>query len=323
MNKKATKKDEKLQPKEKKVKQKKDKTQKSGKIFWQKVWAVCLLFLKGIWLVIKFILKYILFPFWITGVLLVKWFKFLRFRSKGPLTDDDKNFLSLIPHTFFMMGVIIVLFYLLFYLDVFDLSKNLTEPSFWKAVGTWFLDLWNGFVWLINIIFVTFLWNMIVIPFANVLSAHQWVSAAILLAAVIVGGGLIILFYNLIKKGKVIIWLKKIFGRFNEWILKTHRSVKEFNLKYLVGEKYVLTRSKNFFWTNVMFQTIITIAFFVFAIYMGVQRFFATVDPWTEGDVLRFAAYAGAILFVGVGIFATWFFTIVHGVSSEPNVKEE
>ncbi len=308
--------------KEKKQKEKKVKVRE--KTFWQIVWSGILVFLKIIWKIIKFILKYILFPFWITGVLLVKWYKFLRFRSDEPLTREDRNFLSLIPHTFFMIGLTIFLFYLLFYLDVFEETKNLIDPGFWASIGSWFVDLGQGIYWLLDVIFVKFLWEMIVLPFSGILSSHQWVSAAVLLAVVIVGGGLLILLYNLIKKGKLIIWLKKVFGGFTDWIKSTHQKVKNFVLKYLVGEKYIDTRSKNFFWTNVALQLLVTVVFFVFAIYMGIQKYFNDpINPWGEGDVLRFAAYAAAILFIGVGIFATWFFTIVHGVSSDPPKKAE
>ncbi|MCE7747361.1 MAG: hypothetical protein GPJ51_03125 [Candidatus Heimdallarchaeota archaeon] len=308
--------------KEKKQKEKKVKVRE--KTFWQIVWSGVLVFLKIIWKIIKFILKYILFPFWITGVLLVKWYKFLRFRSDDPLSKEDRNFLSLIPHTFFMIGITIVLFYLLFYLDVFEDTKNLIDPGFWASIGSWFVDLGQGIGWLLNQIFVIFLWGMIVEPFSEILSSHQWVSAAVLLAVVIVGGGLLILLYNLIKKGKLIIWLKKVSRGLTDWVKSTHQKVKDFILKYLIGEKYVNLRSKNFFWTNVLFQLIVTVVFFVFAIYMGIQKYFNDPGaPWGEGDVLRFAAYAAAILFVGVGIFATWFFTLVHGVSSDPPEKTE
>ena len=323
MSDKAMEMDEEIEPqkqkKEKKIR--KQRKNRETKFDWSKVWKAIwtgiLIFLKIIWKIIKFILKYILFPFWYTGVLFVKGYKFLRHRSSGLLTDEDKDFLSQLPVLFLMLGLSIFLFYLLFYFDVFEQAKDLTDPGFWQAVGNMFVDFGLGIYWLLEQIFVVFLWNMIVIPFADLLSSHQWVSTMVLVAVVIIGAGLIILTYNLIKKGKFVIFIKNLIAKIKNGIRKTSQAIKSFVLKYIYGEKYVLSRSKNFFWINFLFQIIVTIALAIFSIYMVIQQSIV-LEAWDENAILRFAAILGVIVFAGIGVFSTWFFTFVNGVSSSP-----
>jgi len=163
---------------------------------------------------------------------------------------------------------------------------------------------------------------MIIVPFSTILNTHDWVSAVVLLAVVVIGSGLIILIYNLIKKGKFIKIIKNFLGKIKNGIIKVHEAIKSFVLKYLIGKKYIETRTKNFFWTNVFLQFLVTIVFFVFSIVIVINNYIKS--EWTTNDILRFASFAGAILFVGVGIFATWFFSFVHGVSSSPTeVKKQ
>ncbi len=38
----------------------------------------------------------------------------------------------------------------------------------------------------------------------------------------------------------------------------------------------------------------------------------------TSQEIMNFAAVASVMLFLLVGVFATWFFSIVHGISSSP-----
>lgn len=311
------------QKREKKIK--KQKKDRETKFDWSKVWNAIkvgfIVFLKVIWKIIKFILKYILFPFWYTGVLFVKGYKFLRHRSSDSLTDEDKDFLSQIPALFLMLGLSIFLFYLLFYFDVFERAKDLTDPGFWQAVGNMFVDFGLGISWVLEQIFVVFLWNMIIVPFANLLSPHQWVSTVVLVAVIIIGGGLIILTYNLIKKGKFVIIIKNFFAKIKNGISKTSQTIKSFVLKYNYGEKYVETRTKNFFWINFLFQIVVTIALAIFSVYMVIQQSIV-LESWDENAILRFAAILGVIVFAGIGIFSTWFFTFVNGVSSSPSAEQ-
>ena len=86
----------------------------------KKIWNVVRIFFKGVWKAIKGFCKYILFPFWYTGVLIVKTIKFLKVRNKDPLTEEDKKFLSLIPTLFLSMSLNIAVFFLLFYFNIFD-----------------------------------------------------------------------------------------------------------------------------------------------------------------------------------------------------------
>ena len=42
------------------------------------------------------------------------------------------------------------------------------------------------------------------------------------------------------------------------------------------------------------------------------------LENWDEDAILRYAAILGTIIFAGIGVFSTWFFTLVNGVSSSP-----
>ncbi len=319
--------DEEIEPqkqkKEKKIrKQKKTRETEFG---WSDVWnpikKVLLVFLKVIWKIIKFILKYLLFPFWYTGVLFVKGFKFLRHRSKGMLTDEDRDFLSQIPALFLMFGLSVFLFYLLFYFDVIGQVEEITDPSFWQGVWSVIVDIAYGIYWLLQIIFVTFLVDMIGRPLSDYFKDHQWQGTLVLIAVIIVGTGLIILTYNMIKKGKLIIWFRKVKAKIKDTIKKTSQSIKAFVLKYIYGQKYIDTRSKNFFWTNFLLLTLVTIGLGIFAIFIIIQQSIV-LENWDENAILRYAAILGTIIFAGIGVFSTWFFTLVNGVSSSPSTEQ-
>jgi len=303
--------------KEKKRREKKEKRPKAKKegTFGQKVGRGFVAFFKGVGKIIKGFFKYCLFPFWYTGVLFEKTFRFLKTRSNKPLTEEDKNYLSLIPTLFFMFGLCILVLYLLFATPVFEETKKLIEnESFWQSVGQWFVDLWNGFVDLLQIIFVNFFYEKIIDPFADLLQSHHWVSAFVLLIALILVIGLSILIINFAKKGKIFIFLGNLFKKIGRGIKKGHEAIKKFVLKYLVGERYVKTRPKNFFWTNVFLQFVLTLLFIVFSIYLVVEQYQAGV--WDSKAIMNFAIVAAGMLFLLVGVFATWFFSLVHGVSS-------
>ena len=305
--------------KEKRKKEKKEKAKKPKKegTFWQKVGNGFAVFFKGVGKVIKGFFKYCLFPFWYTGVLFEKTFRFLKTRSDEPLTKEDKNYLSLIPTLFFMFGLCILIIYLLFATPVFEETKKLIEnESFWQSVGQWFVDLWNGFVELLQIIFVDFFWNTVVDWFQGILGGHHWISAFVLLIALILVIGLSILIINFAKKGKIFIFLGNFFGKIGRGIKKGHEAIKRFVLKYLIGERYIKTRTKNFFWTNVLLQFLLTLIFIVFSIYMVVKQY--QDDNWNSKEIMNFAIVAAGMLFLLVGVFATWFFSLVHGVSTSP-----
>jgi len=305
--------------KEKKKREKREKTKKPKKegTFGQKIGRGFVVFFKGVGRVIKGFFKYCLFPFWYTGVLFEKTFRFLKTRSDEPLTKEDKNYLSLIPTLFFMFGLCILILYLLFATPVFEETKKLIEnESFWQSVGQWFVDLWNGFVNLLKIVFVDFFWEMIVIPFADLLSSHHWVSAFVLLIAVILVVGLSILIINFAKKGKVFIFLGSLFRKIGAGIKKGHEAIKRFVLKYLIGERYIKSRPKNFFWINVLLQFLLSLLFIIFSVYMTVEQYQAGV--WDTKEIMNFAIIAAGMLFLLVGVFATWFFSLVHGVSTSP-----
>ncbi len=307
----------------KEVKPKKEKKRNRKEFwskFWSKIWKGAVLLFKGLWKFIIGIFKYILFPFWYTGVLFVKTSKFLKKRGDQALTDEDKGYLSLIPTLFFMLSLCIVIIFLLFYLEFFDeVVGKITDVGFWAAIGQFFVTLGEGIWWLLQVIFVDFLWEMIVVPFGNSLQGlqeHHWVSALILLVGIILLSGLSILLYNLAKNNN---FMKKIGHGITVVILfpkKIHDKIREdVVLKYLIGKKRIETKSKNFFWVTVFIQTLITFVFFIFALVLGIYNY--AKDIWSGIEVLQFSVYASLILFLFVGIFSTWFFNAVLGVSTK------
>ncbi len=327
-----TKEERKKEREEKRELKKKERARKraSGEnVVGKKIWKGVKIFFKGVWKVIKGFCKYILFPFWYTGVLVVRTIKFLRVRNKEPLTDEDKNFLSLIPTLFFSMSTAIAVIFLLFYFEVFNkIVQVFIDEQFWYAVGQMFVTIGQGIVEILNQIFVQFIWGMVIEPLKMALGDNLWWASAILLGGLVILTGLGILFYNLSKRShfmeKLGIFLKKVFllpKRLHDYIRE------EIVLKNLVGEKYIENRKKNFFWSNVLIQAILTFAYFVFAMYLGISQYFLYISDsatgWGGYDILRYAIFSSLILFGFIGIFSTWFFSLVHGVSTMTDEEYE
>jgi len=319
------------QPKKKEKLKKDKKTKNKGekitaKGFFGAIWAGILFVLKILWKILKFFLKYVLFPFWYTGSLYVRTFKFLRVRSNDKLTKEDKNYLSIIPTLFFMTAVCIIIIYLLYILILYldrnynfftEALETIQDENFWVAIGRWIASV---AIWLYIYILAPigrFIRDDIFGSFQNLFAEHQWIGTLVILAILVVGTGLLVLLINIIKKGKIFKAIKKFFIKIKDGIVKGHEAIKRFVLKYIVGEKYVETRTKNFFWINVLLQMLITFVFFIFSMWLVVY-YYLVLGEWVQADIGRFASYASAILFAGVGIFATWFFNIVHGVSTSP-----
>ena len=295
----------------------------------KKIWNGAKIFFKGVWKVIKGFCKYVLFPFWFTGVLFVRTIKFLRVRNKESLTEEDKNYLSLLPTLFFNMSLAIAVIFLLFKYEVFDTIINFfINEEFWYAVGQMFVEIGNGIWWLIKVIFYEFFYLMIINPLAIELGDNLFWSSAILLGGLVILTGLGILIYNLSKRSKLMekigAFLKKLFllpKRFHDYFRE------EIVLKHLIGERYLENRKKNFFWTNVLMQAVLTLAYFIFALYLGISQYFIylvnSTEGWGGNDILRYAIFSSLILFGFIGVFATWFFTLVHGVSTMSDEEYE
>lgn len=326
-----TKEERKKAREEKRKLKKKERARKRAtrdNVVGKKIWNGIKLFFKGVWKAIKGFCKYILFPFWYTGVLFVRTIKFLRVRNKESLTEEDKNYLSLLPTLFFNMSLAIAVIFLLFKYEVFDTIINFfINEEFWYAVGQMFVEIGNGIWWLIKVIFYEFFYLMIINPLAIELGDNLFWSSAILLGGLVILTGLGILIYNLSKRSKLMekigAFLKKLFllpKRFHDYFRK------EIVLKYLIGERYLENRKKNFFWTNVLMQAILTLAYFIFALYLGISQYVIHLDTgegWGGNDILRYAIFSSLILFGFIGVFATWFFTLVHGVSTMSDEEYE
>lgn len=296
----------------------------------KKIWNVVRIFFKGVWKAIKGFCKYILFPFWYTGVLIVKTIKFLKVRNKDPLTEEDKKFLSLIPTLFLSMSLNIAVFFLLFYFNIFDKIIDIfIKEEFWYAVGQIFVQIGEGIWWLLEIIFVSFFYDIIINPIYIALNDRLWLSATILLGGLVILTGLGILAYNLSKRSKLLENIGKFFKKIFLLPKKFHNYIREkVVLKYLIGERYLEKRMKNFFWTNVLIQAILTVFFFIFALYNGINQYFIHIsssgtDGWGGEEIMMYALFTSLILFLIIGVFSTWFFTFVHGVSTMSDEEYE
>ncbi len=296
----------------------------------KKIWNGVKIFFKGVWKVFKGFFKYVLFPFWYTGVLMVKTMKFLRVRNEQTLTEEDNNFLSLIPTLFFSMSLSIAVIFLLFYFQIFDdIIELFLNDQFWAAVGQIFVVVGEGIWWLLQVIFVDFFYGLIIVPITSVLTGHDWITAAVLLGGLIILSGLGILIYNFAKRStlfeRIKQALKKVFllpKRFHDYLRV------EVVLKHLIGQRYIENRTKKFFWLNVLIQSILTLLFAIFSLYLGISKYFIfkggdLENGWNGLEVMRYALFASLILFLLIGIFSTWFFSFVHGVSTMSDEEYE
>ncbi len=329
----VTKEERKKARKEKRELKKKERARKRASgdnVVGEKIWNGVKIFFKGVWKVIKGFFKYVLFPFWYTGVLIVRTIKFLRVRNEQSLTEEDKNFLSLIPTLFFSMSLSIAVVFLLFYFQVFDDIIDLfLNDQFWAAIGQIFVVIGEGIWWLLQVIFMDFFYELIIVPITSALTGHDWITAVVLLGALIILSGLGILIYNFAKRStlfeRIKQALKKVFilpKRFHDYLRE------EFVLKHLVGQRYIENRTKKFFWLNVLIQSILTLLFSIFSLYLGISKYFLyrdgdLVNGWDGLDVMRYALFASLILFLLIGVFSTWFFSFVHGVSTMSDEEYE
>ena len=307
----------KKEKKKRRDKPKKEKKQREGK-FWQSTKE----FFRGLWIFISFFLKIILAPFWYTGVLFVKSIKFLKERGDHPLTDKDKKYLSLIPALFFMMCISIIVVFLIFYFQLLDDTiEVITDVGFWAAVGDFFTRIGMGIWWLIQIVFVTFFWEMIIIRFADFMTNENFYWATlILIVIVIVGTGLGILMYHAMKTRTIIKAIARFFKKIWSYPKRAFNYIREkVILKYIVGQKYIETRSKNFFWGTVLIQFILTSIIFIFSLALGIYNYI--VGTWDGSAILRYALILGVLLFLFIGIFSTWFFIRVFGVATAESEK--
>ena len=303
--------------KKRRDKPKKEKKQREGK-FWQSVKE----FFKGLWKFISFFLKIILAPFWYTGVLFVKSIQFLKERGDHPLTDKDKKYLSLIPALFFMMCVSIVAIFLILYFELLDATiAVIIDDGFWVAVGDFFTRIGMGIWWLLQIIFVTFFWEMIIQRFGDFMQAENYYWATlIIIVIVIVGTGLGILMYHAMKTRTIIKAIGRFFKKIWSYPTKAFNYIREqIILKYLVGQKYIETRSKNFFWGTVLIQFILTTFIGIFSLVLGIYNYI--VGTWDAEAILRYSLLLAGLLFVFIGVFSTWFFIRVFGVVTAESEK--
>lgn len=329
----VTKEERKKARKEKRELKKKERARKRASgdnVVGKKIWKGVKLFFKGVWKLFKGFFKYVLFPFWYTGVLILRTVKFLKVRNDDPLTKDDKNFLSLIPTLFFTMSLSIAIVFLMFRFEVFDDIIDLfLNNQFWAAIGQIFVTLGEGIWWWVQVIFVNFFYNLIIVPITSALTGHDWITAVVLLGGLILLTGLSILIYNFSKRsdffkriGKA---LKKVFllpKKFHDYLRE------EVVLKHFVGQRYIENRTKKFFWLNVLMQSILSLLFGIFSLYLGISKYFLykggdLENGWDGLEVLNYALFASLILFLLIGIFSTWFFSLVHGVSTMSDEEYE
>jgi len=281
-------------------------------------------FFLGVWKFISFFLKIILAPFWYTVVLFIKAIKFLREKGDHPLTDSDKKYLSLIPSLFFMMCVSIVVAFLIFYFELLDAAIELiTSEGFWPAVGFFFKQIGLGIAFIFIVVFYDFLYKMIIQPFGDFMqNANYFWATLIIVIIIILLIALGILIYHAMKTRKLIRAIGRFFKKIWSYPKRAHDWIREkVVLRYLVGEKYVKTKSKNFFWVVVLIQFIITIALFILSIVLGVVNYIQGI--WVGPDILEYSLVVAGILFLVIGIFSTWFFTRVYALATSVSAEAE
>ncbi|MCG3216199.1 MAG: hypothetical protein KAS63_05755 [Candidatus Heimdallarchaeota archaeon] len=280
-------------------------------------------FFKGVWKFISIILRIVLAPFWYTGVLFVKSIRFLRERGDHPLTEKDKKFISLIPALFFMMCLCIVIIFLLLqttYLE--DTIALITDVGFWTAVGDFFVKIGTGiWTYIIYPVFVVFFWEMIIVNFGNFMRDQNYYWATLIIIVIIILiTGLGILIYHAMKTRAIIKAIGRFFKKIFQYPKNLHKFIREkIILKYLVGENYIATRTKDFFRSTVLVQLILTFIVFVLSIALGVYNF--AIDVWTKQEVLNYSLIVSALLFIFIGLFSTWFFVRVFGVVTKESKK--
>lgn len=307
----------KKEKKKRRDKPKKEKRQREGKF-----WVSTQEFFKGLWKFISFFLKIILAPFWYTVVLFVKAIKFLKERGDHPLTEKDKKYLSLIPALFFMMCISIIVIFLIFRYGLLDkIIEVLTTVGFWAAIGQFFTSIGLGIWGLLQIIFVTFLYEMIIQPFGNFMQDQNYYWATlIIIVLIILITGLGILIYHALKSRTIIKAIGRFFKKIAQYPKDLHTKIREkIILKHLVGEKYIKTMSKNFFWGTVLIQTILTAIIFVFSIVLGIYLY--VIGEWVGSEILNYSLIVGVLMFLLIGIFSTWFFVRVLGIATKDSEK--
>jgi hypothetical protein len=290
-------------------------------------------FFRGIWKVISFFLKIIFAPFWFTVALFIKAIKFLRERSDNPLSKEDKSYLSIIPSLFFMMSISIIIVFVILYTGVLDSTVDLiTSAGLGQAIADFFVRLGNGiYNYILIPVFVTFLWGMIIEPFGQFITSNNFFWGTLILILILIFViGLSIIFYHLMKTRKLIKAIARFFKRIFRFPRDVHDWIRErIVLKHIVGQKYVDTNSKNFFWRIVLIQFIITIILFIIAITLGVINYIGLIPEnggvvlWRGESLLQYSLVVGGILFFLIGIFSTWFFVRVFGIAIKVSESAE
>ncbi|UJG41807.1 MAG: hypothetical protein K9W45_04930 [Candidatus Heimdallarchaeum aukensis] len=320
---KKSKKEEKQEKQEKQEKRKRKREERKAKriegglITWGDVKKFFLI----IWRIIYAILKVVFAPFWYTGLLVVYIVRFLKERGDHALTEEDKKFLSLIPTLFFMMSLCISIIFILVYFDVFKkLWEWIATTGFWQAIGNIFVAIGRG-IWIaIEAIFVKGIWQGLVQPLGDLLQGHDWISAMILLFALIILAGLGFLLFHATFMQKTVRAIRNFFKYIGEFpkkiaqfFVNIHNKIRQFVLNYLVGRKYIETMSKNFFWGVVLVEMSLALVFTLAMLIVGIIRY--ATGYWVGEDALRFGVFVSLIDFLFIGLFSTWFFIRILGVS--------
>jgi len=290
-------------------------------------------FFRGVWKFISFFLKIILAPFWFTVALFIKAIKFLRERSEDSLSKEDKGYLSIIPSLFFMMSLSIIIIFVILYTGVLDDTIYLIlNAGLGKALADFFVRLGHGiYNYILIPVFVTFFWGIIIEPFGQFITSNNFFWGTLILVIILIFViGLSIIFYHLMKTRKLIKAIARFFKRIFLFPKNVHDWIRErIVLKHIVGQKYVDSESKNFFWKVVLIQFIVTVILFIFAITLGVINYIGIIPDnggvilWRDESILQYSLVVGGILFFLIGIFSTWFFVRVFGFATKVSETTE
>lgn len=306
----------------------KKKKQPKEKTFWKNfnekilkpIGKAFLVILKFIWIIIKDVAKVIFAPFVYTGKLIGKLSKFMKTKGPHALTEEDKDFLSLIPTFYFMLTFSVTIIFVIFSEEI---VAAFWSKIFSKGVGeniVWFFTwLGRGLAWFFVQIGKGIWW--FVLAFGDLLNVHPFPSIIIILVLIILLAGLILILYYAPFTQKLIQSIKNFFTNIKsiprkiaDFFINTHDKIRTFVLNKLIGKQYVETKSKTFFWSTTLVEVIVTILFLVITLILGIVK---VMGEWVLAETLKFAAYATGLLFVFVGIFSTWFFIRILGIATK------
>ncbi len=279
------------------------------------------LLLLAIWKVILVVLRFIFSPFIYTGKLMARTYRFLKDRGDHELTNEEKDYLSLIPTMYLMLSIsvtIVVVFFTVSFLE--ELWRVIASFNIWDGIVWFFLAIGKGIAWIFKGIFGGL--AALAMLIGELLSIDPFLASFLVLFMMVIVAGLLLLLYQAPFTQKVIAAIRrfvKYIGEFPKkiglWFKELHDKFKLLVLKYIIGEKLVETKTKNFFFITILWVVIFTIISWVFFAVYAIYTWMGVAWDWR--DALGYMVFIFLIEFLMVGIFGTWFFHRMLGIATK------